>query len=247
MLGSDNNSVSRPQWLCWHPGLILTLMFFVSLMLSVNSDASVCGDANGDGEINIADAVFIINYIFKGGPAPDPVDSGDANDDGAINVGDAVFLITYIFKGGPAPCSNPYGYLMAYGDCKYEHKKPALDSIPATKDCISYSYDGIGTLLLTHINGAFNCCPVSISGYVYINGNLVNIYEEETIGGDPCPCLCLYDLHYEILDLPPGEYTIKIMGLYLGDGDPIESTIALPPSPDTGMYCIERSIYPWEE
>ncbi len=61
------------------------------------------GDATGDGEINVADAVYIINFIFKSGPAPDPMESGDANCDGTVNVGDGVFLINYVFKGGPAP------------------------------------------------------------------------------------------------------------------------------------------------
>jgi CubicO group peptidase (beta-lactamase class C family) len=63
----------------------------------------VCGDANGDDQVNVGDAVFIINYVFKGGTAPDPVCTGDANGDGDCNVGDAVYLIAYVFKGGPAP------------------------------------------------------------------------------------------------------------------------------------------------
>lgn len=61
------------------------------------------GDANSDGEINIADAVFIVNYIFRGGAAPNPITAGDANCDDDCNVGDAVFLINYIFNGGPQP------------------------------------------------------------------------------------------------------------------------------------------------
>ncbi len=63
----------------------------------------VCGDANGDGTVNIGDAIFVINYVFKGGPAPDPLCSADANGDGPVNVGDAVYLINFIFNGGPAP------------------------------------------------------------------------------------------------------------------------------------------------
>jgi hypothetical protein len=66
----------------------------------------LCGDANGDEAINIGDAVYLINYIFKGGPAPDPVCVGDANGDDAVNIGDAVYLINYIFKGGPAPVAD---------------------------------------------------------------------------------------------------------------------------------------------
>ncbi|MFW9842621.1 MAG: dockerin type I repeat-containing protein, partial [Candidatus Thorarchaeota archaeon] len=63
-----------------------------------------CGDANGDAGISVADAVYVINYVFKGGPAPDPIQSGDANCDGTVNVSDAVYVITYVFKGGPDPC-----------------------------------------------------------------------------------------------------------------------------------------------
>jgi len=62
----------------------------------------ILGDANSDGKINIGDAVYLINYVFKG-PAPKPVASGDVNCDGKINVGDAIYLVNYIFRGGPAP------------------------------------------------------------------------------------------------------------------------------------------------
>ncbi len=61
------------------------------------------GDANRDDAINISDAVYIIAYVFKGGPAPDPLESGDATCDGAVNIADAVFLINFVFAGGPAP------------------------------------------------------------------------------------------------------------------------------------------------
>lgn len=64
----------------------------------------VCGDANGDRGINVADAVFLINHVFKSGSAPNPLLAGDANNDGNVNVGDAVRIINHVFKGGPAPC-----------------------------------------------------------------------------------------------------------------------------------------------
>ncbi len=64
-----------------------------------------CGDATGNGKINISDAVMLINYIFAGGVAPSPVCSGDADCSGIVTISDAVFLINYVFAGGPAPCS----------------------------------------------------------------------------------------------------------------------------------------------
>ncbi|MDD4052298.1 MAG: immune inhibitor A, partial [candidate division Zixibacteria bacterium] len=65
--------------------------------------AYICGNANGDESVNIADAVYIISYVFRGGPAPDPLAAGDANGNGTVNVADAVYLVNYIFRGGPAP------------------------------------------------------------------------------------------------------------------------------------------------
>jgi hypothetical protein len=61
------------------------------------------GDANNDNAINVGDAVYLINHIFKSGPAPAAWKTGDANCDGLVNVGDAVRLINHVFKGGPSP------------------------------------------------------------------------------------------------------------------------------------------------
>ena len=66
---------------------------------------NVCGDANGDDFANVADAVFLITYVFKGGPAPDPYCAADANGDNLADVADAVYLINYVFRSGPPPIS----------------------------------------------------------------------------------------------------------------------------------------------
>ena len=64
----------------------------------------MCGDADGSGSINISDAVFLIQYIFAGGSAPNPLEAGDADCSGGINMSDVVYLIQYIFAEGPDPC-----------------------------------------------------------------------------------------------------------------------------------------------
>jgi hypothetical protein len=61
------------------------------------------GDANGDNSLNVADAVYLINHIFKGGPAPEPSAAGDPNCDQKVNIGDAVYMINHVFKSGPPP------------------------------------------------------------------------------------------------------------------------------------------------
>lgn len=65
---------------------------------------NLCGDANDDASYNIGDAVYLIGYIFKAGPAPRPAEcDGDANADGEVNIGDVVFTVNFIFRGGPPP------------------------------------------------------------------------------------------------------------------------------------------------
>jgi len=63
------------------------------------------GDANCSGNINVSDAVHIINYIFVEGPPPIPrIWAGDANCDYECNVQDVVWIINYVFITGPQPC-----------------------------------------------------------------------------------------------------------------------------------------------
>jgi hypothetical protein len=63
----------------------------------------VCGDANGDEEVTQLDVMYLIEYLHKDGPAPDPIEAGDANGDGTVDKYDASYLIEYLHKDGPEP------------------------------------------------------------------------------------------------------------------------------------------------
>jgi Dockerin type I domain len=63
----------------------------------------VCGDANGDGVLNIRDITYLINFLYKGGVAPNPIQAGDANGNGIVNIQDITHLINYLYKSGPNP------------------------------------------------------------------------------------------------------------------------------------------------
>jgi hypothetical protein len=72
------------------------------------------GDANHDQKITVSDVVFLVNYLFKGGPAPWLRMAADANGDTpdagcnlpTVTVADVVYLVNYLFKGGPEPIIN---------------------------------------------------------------------------------------------------------------------------------------------
>jgi len=63
----------------------------------------VRGDGNGDGSLDLGDPVFLLNFLFASGPAPDCFDSVDIDDDGRLTIGDAVSLLNFLFAGGGAP------------------------------------------------------------------------------------------------------------------------------------------------
>lgn len=70
------------------------------------------GDANASQQVDIADASFILNYLFRSGPAPLCPDAADADDSGSLNITDPVAILRYLFLGGaelPAPGASGPG------------------------------------------------------------------------------------------------------------------------------------------
>jgi hypothetical protein len=63
--------------------------------------------------IDISDLVYLVDYMFTGGPAPvcweeanvDCSDDGNGVDDAAdIDISDLVYMVDYMFNQGPTPC-----------------------------------------------------------------------------------------------------------------------------------------------
>jgi hypothetical protein len=65
---------------------------------------AMCGDADADGSVGLADAIYLVNYIFKSGPPPPVALMANVNCDSGISLADVVYLIDYIFKSGEPPC-----------------------------------------------------------------------------------------------------------------------------------------------
>ncbi len=63
----------------------------------------VRGMANNDTLVDIADPVFILDWLFGGGPEPFCLSAADANDSGVLDIADPVYLLTYLFAMTPAP------------------------------------------------------------------------------------------------------------------------------------------------
>ena len=69
--------------------------------------AELNGDVDADGFRNINDAVYMLSYIFGGGPPPKPLvcepsadfHNGDVNGSGALDISDPIYLLHWLFLG----------------------------------------------------------------------------------------------------------------------------------------------------
>jgi len=60
-------------------------------------------DCNGDGTVDLADAVCHLAYLFSGGPEPACQEAMDFNDDGLKDLTDPIAALAHQFNGGPPP------------------------------------------------------------------------------------------------------------------------------------------------
>jgi hypothetical protein len=66
----------------------------------------VTGNINGDEDesIDVSDIVYLVAFMFQGGPPPPCMDEGDINGSGAgPDISDLIYFSTYMFQGGPPP------------------------------------------------------------------------------------------------------------------------------------------------
>lgn len=67
------------------------------------------GDLNKDKIVGEEDINVLVDYIFKGGAAPSPIEIGDVNADSKIDITDVTYLISYLYPQGAAPVSIQVG------------------------------------------------------------------------------------------------------------------------------------------
>jgi len=64
----------------------------------------ILGDVNNSGTINSADIIYLVGYVFRGGPPPacNP-NGGDVTCNGRTDAADIILIVNHVFKGAPAP------------------------------------------------------------------------------------------------------------------------------------------------
>ena len=61
------------------------------------------GDGNADGNVNISDAVFTLEWLFAGGPEPGCIAALNTNGDAEVNITDPVSILQFLFAGEIEP------------------------------------------------------------------------------------------------------------------------------------------------
>ncbi|MBT5738634.1 MAG: hypothetical protein HN891_00700 [Planctomycetes bacterium] len=88
------------------------------------------GDANSDTHCDIADGIWVLNWLFVNGAEPTCFDSADFDDNGIVTIGDAMLMIFYYLHADGTPLIPPAA---PYPDA-------GLDPTDDVLDCIDSPY-----------------------------------------------------------------------------------------------------------
>jgi hypothetical protein len=81
------------------------------IVKQIENPSFLRGDTNGSGKLDLADHVYLINYVFRKGPKPPCMDAADVDDNGLIEFLDMVLILDYLFEATfvPPPPFPDYG------------------------------------------------------------------------------------------------------------------------------------------
>jgi hypothetical protein len=65
------------------------------------------GDVDGCGSVDIADASYLLSWLFSGGPPPPCKAEADVDGSGQADINDVNYLLEWLFQGGPDPVACP--------------------------------------------------------------------------------------------------------------------------------------------
>lgn len=81
-------------------GAITIIFLFVPI---INAQELKRGDVNNDGNIDLSDAIFLLDFLFQNGKYPNCIDTADTNGDSIIDISDAIKILFVLFYGEQMP------------------------------------------------------------------------------------------------------------------------------------------------
>jgi hypothetical protein len=185
-----------------------------------------------------SDVTFLVGYFRSGGAGSlcelDGFEvSADANGDCDVLGSDVTRLVSY-FRGindvswceeyptvWPTPDDLPVEAPSGWPNCdgwstEYEHEEIQGECNAALQDSGYMVLEVEGNdLHILHYNAYYNCCldynvDYDVAGY--------DITATEFLTGEPCYCMCFFDLESILFDLQPGTYMVTLIN---AEGDTV--------------------------
>jgi hypothetical protein len=159
------------------------------------------GDMNCDGVVDFGDInPFVLGLTSRAGYEAQFPEcqwlNADCNNDGQVDFGDINAFVALLV--GPQ-----------LGQCWHSGCLPRSDGERGVcpPDEIEFSVQGT-TLWAFHSSAEYNCCADDIVVSLTVQGNLIQLVEEE-IATSPCWCTCCYDVEATVVGLTSGTYTVE--------------------------------------
>jgi hypothetical protein len=84
--------------------LVVTAFNTGTYMTQVSVVEITCGDIDGSGAgPDIADLVYLVDYMFNGGPEPPAMTAANVDGEDGLDIADLVYLVDFMFNAGPEP------------------------------------------------------------------------------------------------------------------------------------------------
>jgi len=184
----------------------MALVFGLFCLLASTGQATVCGDVNQSGAVDIADLVYLVSYMFQSGPPPVLEPLADCNGDGSTDISDLILLVNWMFQGGPPlTCGMDVieGHTDIQGDCL---------TLKANQDVAEEMIVEVsGDTITVYHNGAYYQCCLEYQVDYLVTGPIIWAIERDT--GFECDCICYFDLQSSSWGYPEGNYTLIMLGI----------------------------------
>ncbi len=178
-----------------------------------------CGDINSNGNIDVADLVALVSFMFIGGAPPTYPATADCDGTGRLDISDLVCWVDWMFGGGQNPPQCPITRLQNHqdisGGCLPGSSSRAIGlSMDAPEGYLYLAVEG-NNLHVHHIEANYQCCLMYRVDW-YQSGQVLTGFEVDT--GALCDCYCDFDLESVLYGLTDGDYQVVLVGI---EGDTV--------------------------